>query len=338
MNTVESKQEDVSDRLAQGERDNSGTFPQCDSTSAQDVILAHGAASGSRADRANLTERVHHLISRVNDRLCKRHCQNNRYEYACTIDQGWGRPMSTHHCCEFGNASYAWIMHDLVRPGRLANFKGRNGARLEWYFSKIVYSIPFRERWRNWRFGKQLRVPDYVNEIDPDAGKVFRWMANDEALANIAQRLGRDESTVARIRRKIGIELVKRGRLHMLIRRKMISLTGMNMQGDDGDEATLGLQADISSFDPPLEKLEIAERLWKAWDKLNAAEQFVLDAMCIDSQDAKTVLNGLKRANLSIRPGLEPAATTRQQLYYFKRKCCEKLFQLAGFEEMKTAL
>ena len=69
----------------------------------------------------------------------------------------------------------------------------------------------------------------------------------------------------------------------------------------------------------------VNDRLRQAWSKLDAVEQFVLEAMIIEEQDAEDVLEALQSLDVSIKPGVAAADTNRQQLYYFKRKALSRL-------------
>ncbi|WP_455212141.1 hypothetical protein, partial [Kaarinaea lacus] len=62
--------------------------------------------------------------------------------------------------------------------------------------------------------------------------------------------------------------------------------------------------------------------------KLTAVEQFVLEAMLIDEQDASDVLSALIKLNISIADGVPAQQTNRQQLYYFRRKALAKLAEM----------
>ena len=54
-------------------------------------------------------------------------------------------------------------------------------------------------------------------------------------------------------------------------------------------------------------------------------EQFVLEALLIDEQEAMDVLTALKTLGISIKDGVPPEEVDRQQLYYFRRKALAKL-------------
>ena len=54
----------------------------------------------------------------------------------------------------------------------------------------------------------------------------------------------------------------------------------------------------------------------------------MLEAMLIEEQDALDILAALNKMNISIKQGVAAEDTTRQQLYYFRRKCLAKLASL----------
>jgi len=99
----------------------------------------------------------------------------------------------------------------------------------------------------------------------------------------------------------------------------------MSEAADDTHNQTQEEQLELASHDESFEALEDKQRLYKAWSKLDAVEQFVLEALLIEEQDAEDVLAALIKMNLSIKSGVSPQQTNRQQLYYFRRKSLEKL-------------
>ena len=64
-------------------------------------------------------------------------------------------------------------------------------------------------------------------------------------------------------------------------------------------------------------------------------EQFVIEALVIEQQDANAVLAALAKLGVSIKPGVAAQDTDRQQLYYFRRKTLAKIAGL--LEENKHA-
>ena len=71
-----------------------------------------------------------------------------------------------------------------------------------------------------------------------------------------------------------------------------------------------------------------------AWQQLDAVEQYVLEALVIEQQDASDVLQALKTMRLSIKKGVPAEDTDRQQLYYFRRKTLARLGQLLNGKEV----
>ena len=73
------------------------------------------------------------------------------------------------------------------------------------------------------------------------------------------------------------------------------------------------------------EQQQTRQRLNRAWAQLDAVEQFVLEAMLIDEQDAQEVLEALSVLDVSLKPGVAADETSLQQLYDFKRRALARL-------------
>ena len=290
------------------------------------VTLARNAAGGNSNARKQVNELVHPIICYQTDRFCKRFCAENKFLYRCTLPSSWGNAPTDALLCEWGNASYTWMLNDLTNENRLQQFEGKNGARLQDYIYRIANSLPFYERWKDWRFGRRINVPDYIKEIDPHAVKIFFALRRGEQLVLIAQNLQLNEQQADDVAQKIIITLTKRNRLPLLNPEREHSLSEPNQDSDMTQEP--GVDADLPSFDPDPEFLERSEHLHEAWQQLTPVEQFVLEAMVIDEQDANDVLTALKKLNIQIKENVPAEKTDRQQLYYFRRKCLAKLAEL----------
>ncbi len=294
------------------------------------VELAHGAARGDQEARTRVSEIAHPIITFQTSRFCKRFCNDNRYRYHCTLAGPQGAAPGTAatdaHYCEWGNASYGWMLDDLTRPERLQRFQGNNGASLGDYLYHIANSLPFYERWKDWRFGRKVHVPTYIREMDSDADRVFYALRAGDTVPLIAQKTGRNESEIDELAQRILVELTRRKRLHLLNPPSTVSLSG---SGEDEDDTAM-VQADVASFDTAPEVHEQNAQLRAAWEQLDAVEQFVLEATLIEDQDANEVLAALKKLDIRIAEGVPAADTDRQQLYYFRRKTLAKLGKLAG--------
>lgn len=296
-----------------------------------DVRLAEGAAAGKSTDRETVSRLADPIVSHQTRVFCKRFCRDNRFSFACTLFEGWGSGEEDAPLCEWGNASYAWMLEDLTRAERLNRFEGRGGARLFDYLFRIANSLPFYERWKDWRFGRRVRVPTYVQDMGPRAARLFLAMRDGRTPADLAHQLGMSAEEAEALAERIVVELTRRKRLRLLDPPATISLTdlGARRGGDDGRDA----QHDVTWDDPPPEHIEATKLLHAGWAKLTVVEQYVLEAMVIEGQDAGTVLGALKRLEIPIKEGLAPADTDRQQLYYFRRKALARLARLAGLAE-----
>jgi len=292
----------------------------------ESLSLARAAADGDASARKQISELVHPIVHYQTTRFCKRFCKENRFMYQCTLDPGWGTAAKDKSLCEWGNASYAWMLNDLSNEKRLRQFNGSNGARINDYLYRIANSLPFYERWKDWRFGRKVHVPTYIQEISEHASKVFLSMRSGENTAIIAQKLQKRETQVENIAEKILVELTSRNKLYLLDPPTTVSLSDVS----HSDEPHAQLQNDIPSFDLLPEKAEERSIMKMAWEQLTTIEQFVLEAMLIEEQDANDILSALKKLNIPIKKGVPANETDRQQLYYFRRKTITKL---AGFYE-----
>jgi hypothetical protein len=291
------------------------------------VALAQAAAAGDAQARATINREIQSIIDFQNSRFCKRFCHNNRYHHKCTLDEAWNRAPSDATLCEWGNAGYAWMLEDLTSSKRLQTFTGKGGARLFDYIYRIANSLPFYERWKDWRFGRKLHVPTYVQNLDPLAGQVFYALREGNNPQLIAQKLCISETRAEGLCHEIIIVLTQKNRLHLLDPPKTVALSDLNK--DDATNTT-NADADLPSFDLTPEQREDIERLKFAWQKLAAVEQYVLEAMVIEEQDANDVLTALSKLGISLQDGVAAGETNRQQLYYFRRKTIAKLANLVN--------
>ena len=286
-----------------------------------DLITAQRAALGNRDAQQTVYALAQPVIDFQTNRFCRRFCAENRYLYRCSLSKPIGSSKPDAMLCEWGNASYGWMLDDLCKPERLQKYQARNQASLFDYLYSIGNSLPFYERWKDWRFGRKQRVPAYIQAIGEHAGKVFYALRSQQDLAAIAQQLVMPLDSVETIAQEIVSALSKRHKLYLLDPPVLTSLT--TATSDAMDESTH--QADIVSFDEPLEQLQQREVLQKAFAILEVVEQFVLESLVIEEQDAGEVLEALAILDISIKKGVPANETNRQQLYYFKRKSLSKL-------------
>lgn len=290
----------------------------------QQLDLAKKAANGDRAARADVNQLVHPIISFQTNRFCKRFCRDNKYRYVCTLVESRGIPARDAVLCEWGNASYAWMLDDLTSPARLMRFSGKNGARLNDYIYYIANSLPFYERWKDWRFGRKVHVPTYIKDLFPEAARIFFALRAGETIPLIAQKLGRSEQQLEDMCQQIIILLTQKKRLYLLDPPSTLSLTDTRTNQQDSHEVE-GSQTDIPYYDVSAELAENRQQLARAWQQLTSVEQYVIEAMVLDDQDAVDVLHALQKMDISIKDGVAANDTNRQQLYYFRRKTLAKL-------------
>jgi len=289
----------------------------------KDLALARCAADGDAESRREVTRLVDPIVRARTEQFCKRFCRENRHRYICTLVKPWGSAPADAPLCEWGNASYAWMLDDLSKSQRLRRFEARDGASLRDYLHLIANSLPFYERWKNWRFGRRVHVPTYIAEMTPLAGRVFLALRSGDNVPLIAQQLGCAEAQIDALSQRIVIELTRRGRLYLLDPPRTESLA--NVASDD---ANTTLERDIPVRDPEPELVEDTAALRDAWQQLSPVEQFVLEAMLIEERDANDVLQALAHLDIRIVEDTPPQAIDRQQLYYFRRKSLAKLARL----------
>lgn len=293
--------------------------------------LARRAAQGETGARRQVTQLADPIIRAQTDRFCRRFCCENRFRYRCTLPRpAHGAPPDA-AMCEWGNGSYAWMLDDLTRSGRLQRFAAKDGATLDGYFFTIATSLPFYERWKEWRFGKRVHTPTYLRPLCDSASRIFFGLRRGDKVEAIAQRLGESLDAVRRCARAILLELTRRNRLHLLQPDRAVSLTELGARGDDddGDDAS---DYDIPAHDTTAEQDLDRRRLHAAWQQLDPVEQWVMQAMLVEDQDANEVLAALRAQNLRIDARTAPEQTDRQQLYYFRRKTLAKLAALMGVQ------
>lgn len=288
------------------------------------VTLARRAADGDPGARKQVNDIAHPIISYQTDRFCKRFCYDNKYRYACSLLHPWGTAPADAHLCEWGNASYGWMLDDLTNSARLRKFEGKNNARLNDYLFTIANSLPFYERWKDWRFGRPLHVPTYVQALHADAAVVFRGLYQQLNIHEIAQKHQLQTELVEQLADQIIVLLTQRKRLHLLNPPRTLSLTGLDRHDDNETDADQH-QGDIAWHDVAPEDRDTSRKLQQAWQSLSVAEQFVLEATLIEEQEASDVLQALQTLDIAIVEGIPAAQTNRQQLYYFRRKTLEKL-------------
>ena len=290
-------------------------------TDQDDITLARRAAQANHDAQQEVYTLAQPVIDFQTNRFCRRFCAENQYLYRCSLSQPIGSARPESALCEWGNASYGWMLDDLCKPERLQKFQARNGAGLFVYLYSIANSLPFYERWKDWRFGRKQRVPAYIQSIGEKASKVFYALRGQRDLQVIAQQLAMSLAEVEVVAQQIVSTLTKRHKLYLLDPPITTSLT--NMSQDDLDESAH--QTDVATFDEPPEQHQQRELLQKAWSNLDPVEQFVLEALVIEEQDAGEVLEALVALDISIKPGVPARQTNRQQLYYFRRKSLSKL-------------
>ena len=292
------------------------------------IKLAQDAADNDVSARKKVNTLIEPVIRYQTNRFCKRFCKENKLQFKCTLIPPIGSPPNDASLCEWGNASYAWMLDDLSKSNRLKKYQARNNATLFDYCYVIANSLPFYERWKDWRFGRKVYVPGYIRALGEIATLVFYNMRAQQSLEQISQTTAQPVNEIKNYSRKIVQLLTKKNKLYLLNPTKNVSLTN-----NSEDQAQSELDAETATFDEEIETVEDKLLLSKAWAKLSVIEQFVIEALVIEEQDAQIVLNALKKLDLSIKKGLAAEDIDRQQLYYFRRKTLAKLNNLMKIEK-----
>lgn len=299
----------------------------------EDLELARKAVAGDEAAREAVSRLVHPLIQKKTDYFCKRFCYDNNRHYRCPLDSKWGLQEKNAPLCDWGNASYLWMLECLTGTEELSRYKGKRGAKLLTYLTTISSSLPFHEKWKDFRFARHIDVPLYIQDISPLAGKVYLWSIDQCSVEFMAQKAGVPVQKIEEILDLIVVELTERGKLHLLDTPnpkmiKTISLTGLGQDEDDPESSEVEGEVPDHSWDPVEEDARRGKDV--AWKKLTAVEQFVLEAMVMEDREATEVLDALVRSEISIKEGVPPEKIDRQQLYHFKREAIKKLRRLLG--------
>ena len=289
----------------------------------ENIQLAQDAAENDAAARKKVNDLIAPIIHYQTNRFCKRFCKENRSRFKCTLKSPTGSPPADAILCEWGNGSYAWMLNDLSSANRLKKYRANNNATLFDYCYVIANSLPFYERWKDWRFGRKVYIPTYIQALGKKAVTVFYALRSQQSLEQISQQTSQSVDQTKKLSREIIILLTQKNRLFLLSSSQNVSLT------HDDDTKTLStVESETATYDEPIETHEENLLLSKAWKKLNPVEQFVIEALVIEEQDADIVLNSLKKLDISFKADVTAEDLDRQQLYYFRRKTLAKLHTL----------
>ena len=289
----------------------------------ENIQLAQNAAENDASARKKVNELIAPIIHYQTNRFCKRFCKENRSRFKCTLKSPTGSPPADASLCEWGNGSYAWMLNDLSSANRLKKYQANNNATLFDYCYVIANSLPFYERWKDWRFGRKVYIPTYIQALGKKAETVYYALRSQQSIEQISQQTSLSVNQTRELSREIIKLLTLKNRLFLLNPWQNISLT----QDDDTKTQSI-VESETATYDKPIETHEENLLLSKAWKNLNPVEQFVIEAMVIEEQDAEIVLNSLKKLNISFKAGFMAEELDRQQLYYFRRKTLAKLHSM----------
>lgn len=291
-----------------------------------DVALALRAAQGDLSAQRHVAELADTVARTRSEKYCKRFCGRNRYEYYCTVDASYGVQRQNAARCEWGSFSYFYFFDRLASPSTLNQFTGRNDATLLRYFRAIAGSLGLWERWKNKRFQRRVHVPKVVTEMGEDAIAVYYALRDGDTVENMAQRLLRTEQDVSKLVAANRRALAQERRAYQELVVKEVSLSAL-MGGDDEEDAA---DWEPESADPPFEQVQMLERINKVLPQLSWIEQFVIQAMVMESLPAEAVLQALCEEQIEIKPGLLASEANINQIYYLRDKTLAKLRRMCN--------
>lgn len=258
------------------------------------------------------------IIEQHIDNMCKKLCFDSCNKFQCTLNKNWGQAPKDAPLCEWGNGTYDWMLGELTNIQTQNLLKQRKIYAVENYFRKIVTSIPFWERYKNWRFQRRIRVPEYIKSIDIDACKVFWLLYDQHPVENIANKLSRAECDTRSLVNRIIKVLHERKKSYLLEKNTEFPLSNFT-EGEDQEiwyaEGSCAHKAE----------LELRELVLKEYQRLTWQEQYILDVMVIDNLSAKAVLKTLQESAISLDDKTSSNDLNIQSIYYFLRKTLIKL-------------
>lgn len=290
----------------------------------ENIQLARDAGKDDVSARKKVNALIAPIIDYQTNRFCKRFCKENRSRFKCTLKSPTGSPSADATLCEWGNGSYAWMLNDLSSASRLKKYQANNNATLFDYCYVIANSLPFYERWKDWRFGRKVYVPSYIQALGKTAVTIFYALRSQQSIEQISQQVSQPVEQIKKLSREIIKQLSRRNKLFLLNPVQNISLT----QDADEMKAQSDVESETATYDKTIETQEANLLLSKAWKQLSPIEQFVIEALVIEEQDAEIVLSTLKKLKLSFKSGASAENLDRQQLYYFRRKTLAKLHDM----------
>ena len=292
-----------------------------------DLALAKAAMLDNNEARATVVALVEPLIHRQTHRFCRKYCYEQNYQYKCTLQPPIGGSPRDAMLCEWGNASFGWMLNDLTKENRLARYQGKNDASLMDYFFVIANSVPFFERWKDWRFDNFIYVPSYIQALEPNAKVIFRCLRRQLNQAQIQQETQLDAERVASLSKSIIKLLLQKGTMHLLTPSQKISYDEVS-----DPDTTQSRDNEFPSYKEAHDIGDILETqaVKQAFEQLNPIEQFVISGFYVEELSAKNILKALSYIRFEgshFEDGKEEINDI-QQLYYVRRKALKKLYSL----------
>lgn len=268
-----------------------------------DRELVQRAVNGELKARRIIAGIIDPLVSRKSIGLCKRYCGRNRFYSRCTVESTWGLQEETALVCEWGTFTVFFLRDKLLDESVLRRYEECGGTSLPGYLAAAASAYGLEEQWKDRRFGQRMSSPRCIEEMDPDAKRVFWWLYDGESVSTISLRLGMDEDKIRIIVRQVYDELGKAGLVHLLERQTSEDRSG---------HSTDGLESDVhgdNRQEIPRDR-EVVDVHWRgivlaAIEKLTWQERFLLEAMFVDQLDDDQILFALRTLNVQIVDGLQ---------------------------------
>lgn len=259
--------------------------------------------------------------------FCQQFCQQNRFQFQCSVDQSWGNMEPDAVPCEWGGESYQWMYQELTGNDCLLKFNNRHGDTLFEYFLQTINSLEFYQRWKDWRFSNHNKCPEFIRQLGPVSIKIFYLLKEKRKLNFIIQKSGLTREEVESKTGRIMQLLLKQKQLHLLDYNTVDSL-----QIDDDREINLIKNTVEDKIDETSNNVEEKDRenlFYDTWSQLNTIEQYVLQALLIENQHVEDILHALTVLDIRIKEGVLPEDTNRQHLLAFKDETLEKLSSIS---------
>lgn len=267
-----------------------------------DRELVQRAVNGELNARRKIAGIIDPLVNRKSTGLCKRYCGRNRLHSRCTVDSSWGQQEEMALACEWGTFTVFFLRDKLLDESVLRRYEECGGTSLPGYLAAAASAYGLEEQWKDRRFGRRMNSPRCIEEMDPDARRVFWWLYDGESVSTISLRLGLDEDKIRNIIRQVYDELSKAGLVHLLERQSSDDLSGHSVNGVESDAH--GVEWEAISQNRGTVDAHWRSIVMAALEKLTWQDRFLLEAMFVEHLDDDQILYALRTLNVQLADGL----------------------------------